>query len=84
MVDDKMCVGVERERLMIRLDPYKYYEVLEEPGCTPMDFSGKPMKGFVFVSQDVLRTQNQLEYWMKLALAYNKVAKPSKKRKAKS
>jgi TfoX/Sxy family transcriptional regulator of competence genes len=84
MVNDKMCVGVERERLMIRLDPDKYDEVLEKPGCTPMDFSGKPMKGFVFVTQDVLRTENQLEYWVKLALDYNKVAKPSKKRKAKS
>ena len=84
MVDDKMCVGVEKERLMIRLDPEKYEELLEKPGCTPMDFSGKPMKGFVFVSEDVLHTKNQLEYWVKLALDYNKVAKASKKRKAKS
>ena len=83
MVNDKMCVGVEKERLMVRLDPDKYDEVLEKEGCTPMDFSGKVMKGFVFVSADVLTTKKKLEYWIKLALEYNTIAKPSKKKKAK-
>jgi len=83
MVNDKMCVGVEKNRLMIRLDPEKYDEVLEKPGCTPMDFSGKPMKGYVFVSEDVLATRKQLDYWIRLALEYNEFAKSSKKKKPK-
>src|SRR5205809_1588347 len=83
MVNDKMCVGVEKERLMVRLDPDKYDEVLEKEGCTPMDFSGKVMKGFVFVSADVLTTKKKLEYWIKLALEYNTIAKPSKKKMTK-
>ena len=84
MVNDKMCVGVEKERLMIRLDPEKYDEALTKEGCTPMDFSGKPMKGFVFVKADALTTKKNLEYWIKLALDYNSIAKPSKKKKSKS
>ena len=83
MVNDKMCVGVEKERLMVRLDPEKYDEVLEKEGCTPMDFSGKPMKGYVFVSIDALNTKKKLEYWIKLALDYNSIARASKKRKPK-
>jgi len=81
MVNDKMCIGVEKERLMVRLDPAVYDEVMEKEGCTAMDFTGKVMKGYVFVSTDALKTKKQLEYWVKLALEYNKIAKPSKKKK---
>ena len=84
MVNDKMCVGVEAERLMIRLDPAKYEEVMEMEGCRPMDFTGKVMKGFVFVDIDVLNTSRKLQYWIKLALDYNKIAKPSRKKTTKS
>src|ERR1700752_4705545 len=83
MVNDKMCIGVEKERLMVRLDPAKYEEVMEKEGCKPMDFTGKVMKGFVFVDIDVLNTKKKLEYWVKLALEYNKVAKASKKKTVK-
>jgi TfoX/Sxy family transcriptional regulator of competence genes len=81
MVNDKMCVGVEQERLMVRLDPAMYDEVMEKDGCKPMDFTGKVMKGFVFVDIDTLNTKKKLEYWVKLALEYNKIAKASKKKK---
>jgi len=83
MVNDKMCVGVEKERLMVRLDPAKYDEVMEREGCKPMDFTGKIMKGYVFVDADTLTTKKNLEYWIKLALEYNKFAKASKKKPAK-
>ncbi|MBL7724616.1 MAG: TfoX/Sxy family protein [Chitinophagaceae bacterium] len=78
MVNDKMCVGVEKDRLMVRLDLEKYDEVIEKEGCKPMDFTGKVMKGFVFVDADVLTTKKRLDYWIKLALEYNKIAKASK------
>ena len=80
MVNDKMCVGVEKDRLMVRLDPAIYDEVMEKEGCRPMDFSGKSMKGFVFVDADVLTTKKKLEYWVKLALEFNRFAKASKKK----
>lgn len=83
MVNDKMCIGVEQERLMLRIDPEKYDAVIEQEGCRPMDFTGKPMKGFVFVDKEVLRTKKQLLLWIDLALEYNKIAKPSKKKKSK-
>ena len=81
MVNDKMCLGVEKERLMVRLDPAKFDEVMEKEGCRPMDFTGKIMKGYVFVDIAALNTKKKLEYWIKLALDYNSVAKASKKKK---
>lgn len=85
MVNGKMCVGVESERLMVRLDPAIYEEVIEKDGCAPMDFTGRVMKGYVFVDIEVLNTQKALTYWMELALEYNSIAKASvKKAKPKS
>lgn len=81
MVNDKMCLGVEQERMMVRLDPAVYEEALEKDGCTPMDFTGKVMKGYVFVDAAVLNTGKKLDYWVQLALDFNKRAKASKKKK---
>jgi TfoX/Sxy family transcriptional regulator of competence genes len=81
MVNGKMCVGVEQERMMLRIGPDVFEEALEKEGCLPMDFTGKVMKGYVFVDKDVLNTKKQLLYWVNLALDYNKIAKASKKKK---
>jgi TfoX/Sxy family transcriptional regulator of competence genes len=81
MVNGKMCVGVEKERIMVRFDPALNDEVMEKEGCTPMDFTGKVMKGFAFVDATVLNTSKKLRYRVQLALDYNKKAKASKKKK---
>lgn len=83
MVNGKMCVGVEQERLMVRLDPNRYEEAMEKEGCKPMDFTGKIMKGYVFVDIDALNTKKKLDYWVQLALEFNNKAKSSKKKKDK-
>lgn len=83
MVREKMCVGVESHRLMTRIGPEAETAALQRPGCRPMDFTGRPMRGFVFVDAANLRTARQLGYWLDLALAYNPTAKPSAKRKKK-
>lgn len=81
MVNEKMCIGVEKERLMIRLDPAIYETVVNKVGVAPMDFTGRIMKGYVFVSVEELSTKSKLKYWIDLALEYNKIAKSSKKKK---
>ena len=81
MVNDKMCVGILNDDLMVRIDPEVYEEALERKGCRAMDFTGRPMKGFVFVDSDGTKTKKDLEYWMTLALDYNRKAKSSKKKK---
>ena len=82
MVNDKMCVGVESQRLMIRFDPAQTEELMVLEGCKPMDFTKKVMMGFAFVDLNVLTTKKKLEYWVNLALEYNRFAKPSKKKKS--
>lgn len=81
MVNGKMCVGVLKDELMIRLDPLVYDAALKRKGCREMNFTGKPMKGFVFVSSKGTNNKKDLGYWIDLALDFNKKAKISKKRK---
>jgi TfoX/Sxy family transcriptional regulator of competence genes len=81
MVNDKMCVGVESERMMVRFDPVRTEELMEKEGVHPMDFTSKVMKGYAFVDIDVLNTKKKLEFWIGLALDYNAHAKASKKKK---
>jgi TfoX/Sxy family transcriptional regulator of competence genes len=78
MVDGKMCVGIAAARLMVRLDPAIYEQALLEPGCVPMDFTGKPMRGFVFVEPIGTASSKSLRYWIDLALEFNPRAKSSR------
>ena len=70
MVNDKMCVGVEKDRLMVRLNPELFDEVMEKEGCEPMDFTGKVMKGFVFVSPDGVNSQQKLAIWLEKGIDF--------------
>lgn len=81
MVDDKMCLGIIKEDLMARIAPEEYDEALERKGCRPMDFTGRPMKGFVMINPEGADLDEDMEYWIHLALEFNPRAKSSKKKK---
>ncbi len=83
MVNGKMCVGILKDDLMARIDPEVYEVALTRAGCRKMDFTGKPMKGFVFIGPEGTTRKADLDYWIGLALDFNKVAKASKKSKKK-
>ncbi|MEM9391068.1 MAG: TfoX/Sxy family protein [Bacteroidota bacterium] len=83
MVDDKMCVGVVKDQLMARIDPEVYNKVLNQRGSKEMDFTGRPMKGFLFIKPEGVDLDNDLEYWVDLCLEFNPRAKASKKKKLK-
>jgi TfoX/Sxy family transcriptional regulator of competence genes len=81
MLNSKMCVGVVKDEMMCRIGPTKYEEALEKRGCREMIFTGKPMKGYVFVSAEGMKTKKEFDYWIGLCIAFNKDAKSSKKKK---
>jgi hypothetical protein len=80
MVDGKMCMGVVDDRLMARIDPEIYERSLAMEGCHEMNFTGRPMKGFVFVEPDAIDAEKDLKYWVELCLKFNPRAKRSKKK----
>lgn len=78
MVDNKMCLGIVKEDLMVRIDPDFHPEAITLPGCRTMDFTNRPMKGFVFVSPDGVDLEEDLDFWIDKALEYNPKANSSK------
>jgi TfoX/Sxy family transcriptional regulator of competence genes len=81
MVDDKMCLGVVKDELMARVGPEAEEEALRLKGSRPMDFTGRPMKGYLFVSAEGVDMEADLEHWVQLCLDFNPLAKSSKKKK---
>jgi len=62
MVDDKMCVGIVKDELMARIDPEIYDQALSKKGCKEMNFTGRSMKGFVFVEPQGIDLEDDLAY----------------------
>lgn len=81
MYRDKMCIGIIGNEMMCRIDPSKQDEALSQLGCRVMDFTKRPMKGYVMVNPDGMRTSKEFEYWIQLCLDFNDRAKSSKKKK---
>ncbi|MBV1922941.1 MAG: TfoX/Sxy family protein [Flavobacteriaceae bacterium] len=66
----KMCVGETKERLMVRVVSEKMEQVLSMPNVIPMDFTGKPMKEFIFVKPKGYDTEEKLQHWVELGIEH--------------
>lgn len=86
MVDDKMLSGVLTDKqsgsnlLMVRIGEEAYENEIEKEVCLPMDFTGRPMRGYIYITEDGFDSEDDLEYWIDLALAFNPLARSSKKK----
>ncbi|MCI0413807.1 TfoX/Sxy family protein [bacterium] len=83
MVNGKMCVGAGKDRLMCRIDPAIHEKAVKRKGCRTVMMKGREYKGYVHVSEEGIRRKDDFDYWIQLALEYNKKAKRSKKIKKK-
>jgi TfoX/Sxy family transcriptional regulator of competence genes len=81
MVNDKMCIGIIKDEMMCRIDPEFHETAIEMTGCRTMDFTKRPMKGWVMIDSTGMRTAKELEYWINLALEFNSKAKSSRKKR---
>lgn len=81
MVNKKMCVGVVKNNMMARIDPEIYEDAISKTGSRPMDFTGRPMKGWVFLEDEAIDMDDDLNEWVQMALDFNPKAKSSKKKR---
>jgi len=70
MVRGNMCVGVIGEALMLRVGKDRFEALLARPHARQMDFTGKPMSGFLFVDPEGYESDTDLESWLETALDY--------------
>jgi len=81
MVNDKMCISAGDNKIMCRIDPSIHEEALKRKGCVTVKMKGREYKGYVYVNEEGIKTKKDLDYWIRLALEFNKLAKSSKKKK---
>ena len=85
MVDDKMCFGIminkkhNEELLMCRMNEDDCEKTLQNNDCIPMDFTGRPMKGYLFVTEKGYQSPKDLIDYIQLCLNFNPLAKKSKR-----
>lgn len=70
MVGGKMTCGISNKDLMVRVGPQEYEDALREPGARPMDFTGRPLKGFVFVGPGGTKDDRALRQWIQKGLRF--------------
>ena len=70
MLNGNMCCGVDQTNLMLRVGPERYDETLAKPHAGLFDFTGRPMRGFVYVSQEGFGTPDTLQKWVGMAVDF--------------
>jgi len=83
IVDGKMCISVSDDKIMCRIDPALHNVAIEKNGCRTVEMGGRQYKGYVYISEEGLKTKKNFDYWIGLALDFNKRAKASVKRNEK-
>lgn len=71
MVRGSMCIGVVKEEICARVGKEAFDDALSQPGARPMDFTGRPMKGWLFVATDGFESDADLNGWVDRCLAFN-------------
>ncbi len=84
MYKGKMCCGIVKEDLMVRVIAERLEEALSHPHGRPMDFTGKPLKHFVFVAPEGFQRKTDLAYWLEMGIEFVNSLPAEKKVKKKS
>jgi TfoX/Sxy family transcriptional regulator of competence genes len=70
LVNGRMCCGVVGQDLMLRVGPDLYERALKRRNARPMDFTGRPMRGFIYVAKEGCRTAAALQGWVQLGVSF--------------
>jgi hypothetical protein len=78
MFKNYMCVGVINDLLMVRVGPEQYEDTLSADYVRPMDFTGRPMKGYVYVEPAGFKTDKNLRKWVDKGIKFVETLPPKK------
>lgn len=84
MSNGKMFAGILKNELMVRVGPEGNAAALKEPHTRPMDFTGRPMKGYIFVEPGGVKADAQLRTWLSKGLAFVAGVPPKKQKPVRS
>jgi len=81
MVNDHMCVGIVKDTLMARVGPKNYVRCLRKKHVREMDFTGKPLKGMVYVEPKGFELDSELKEWINLCVLFVNTLPPKQPKK---
>ena len=70
LLNGNVACGVNKDNLIVRVDPEKHTALLKKPHAKPFDLTGKPMKGWLIVEAAGVKTDKQLSAWVKEGLEF--------------
>ena len=70
LIHGNMACGVNKDNLIVRVDPEKHSALLKKPHAKSFDLTGKPMKGWLLVEADGCKTAKQLNAWIKESIEF--------------
>ncbi len=76
LIGGNMSCGVYKDDLIVRVEPEKHNALLKKPHAKPFDITGRPMKGWLLVEPDGLRTNKQLVAWIKQSIEFTSTLPP--------
>ena len=72
MVNDKICLSAGSRRMMCRIDPELHEQEVQRKGCSTVIMRGREYRGYIYVAEENLKQEKDLEHWVDLALRFNK------------
>lgn len=76
MLEGNMCCGVIEDNLVVRVGPDHYEDALREPHTRPMDFTGRPLRGFVYVDRAGFASVTALKAWIERGVRFAQTLPP--------
>jgi TfoX/Sxy family transcriptional regulator of competence genes len=76
MLEGNMCCGVIEDNLVVRVGPGAYEAALREPFARPMDFTGRPLAGFVYVDRAGYEAPDALLRWIERGVEFVRTLPP--------
>src|SRR6516165_2346649 len=84
MVDGAMCCGLTKADFMVRVGPDRYDDALAQPHARPMDFTGRPLAGMVYVAPEGIRSAAALATWVGRGVSFVSSLPPKKAKRSRS
>lgn len=66
----KMCVGIIKNDLCVRVVSAKFNDAIKQVHARPMDFTGKPLKEFIYVAPEGFENEEALNHWVELGIEH--------------
>jgi TfoX/Sxy family transcriptional regulator of competence genes len=76
LLNGNMACGVNKENLIVRIDPEKQNSLLKKPHAKPFDLTGRPMKGWLVIEGEGCKTDKQLSTWVKEGVEFASALPP--------